>query len=53
MLFPSEHLRAKLLSLTGINESKVIIFVLYYLTVSIYTKTTIYLSVGGQREAAR
>ena len=28
---------------------KIIIFVLYYLTVSVYTKTTIHLSVGGQR----
>ena len=28
---------------TGINELKIIIFVLYYLTVLVYTKTTIHL----------
>ena len=39
----------KLQSLTGINELKTIIFTLYYLTVIVYTKTTINLSVGGQR----
>ena len=39
MLFTSEHLCAKLLSLTEINKLKIIIFVLYYLTVSVYTKT--------------
>ena len=38
----------KLLSLTGINELKIIIFVLYYFTVSVYTKTTIHLHVSGQ-----
>ena len=37
----------KLLSLTEINELKIIIFVLYYLTVLVYTKTTIHLSISG------
>ena len=39
----------KLLSLTGINELKMVSFVLYYLTVLVDAKTTIHLSVGGQR----
>ena len=38
----------KLLSLTGINELNIVVFVLCYLTVTIYTKTTIHVSVGGQ-----
>ena len=46
------HLRAfareSCYSLTGINELKIVIFVQYYLTVLVYTKTTIHFSVGGQ-----
>ena len=38
----------KLLCLTGINELKIIIFEIYYLTFSVHTKTTIDLSVSGQ-----
>ena len=38
----------KLLSLIGINESKIIIFVLHHLTVLVYAETTIHLSVCGQ-----
>ena len=33
--------------LTGINEFKIILFGLYHLTVLVYTKTTIFLIVGG------
>ena len=38
----------KLLSLIGINELKIIIFVLCYLTILVYIKLTIHLSVSGQ-----
>ena len=36
-----------LLLLTGISEFKIVFFVLYYLIVSVYTKTTIHPSGGG------
>ena len=45
---PSSICEQNLISMTGINELKKIIFVLYYLTVLVYTKTTIHLNVGGQ-----
>ena len=41
------YLRAKIVIVTGINELKIIIFVLYYLTVLVCTKT-IHLNAGGQ-----
>ena len=44
---PFGHRAPKLLSLATVNELKIIIFVLNYLTVLVYTKTIIQLSVGG------
>ena len=41
------HCSLKLLSLATVNELKLIIFVLNYLTVLVYTKTIIHLSIGG------
>ena len=41
------HCAPKLQSLVTVNELKIIIFLLNYLTVLVYTKTTIHLSVGG------
>ena len=38
---------AQKLLLATLNELKIIIFVLNYLTVLVYTKTIIHLSVGG------
>ena len=40
-------LRAKIVIFTTVNELKIIIFVLNYLTVLVYTKTIIHLSVSG------
>ena len=42
-------LRAKVVIVAGnkVNELKIIIFVLNYLTVLVYTKTFVHLSVGG------
>ena len=40
-------LRAKIVIFTTVNELKIIIFVLSYLTVLVYTKTIIQLSVSG------
>ena len=39
--------KCKLWSLVAVNELKIIIFLLNYLTVLVYTKTIIHLSVGG------
>ena len=44
---PFGHRAPKLQSLATVNELKIIIFVLNYLTVLVYTKTIIHLSVGG------
>ena len=45
---PLGHCAAKSLSLVTVNiKLKTIIFVLNYLTVLVYTKTIIHLSVGG------
>ena len=44
---PFGHRAPKLLSLATVNELKIIIFLLNYLTVLVYTKTIIHLSVGG------
>ena len=41
------HRAPKLLSLATVNELKIVIFVLNYLPVLVYTKTIIHLSVGG------
>ena len=41
------HRAPKLLSLAVVNELKITIFVLNYLTILVYTKTIIHLSVGG------
>ena len=40
-------LRAKIVIFTTVNELKIIIFVLNYLTVLVYTKTIIQVSVSG------
>ena len=39
--------RAKIVLLATVNELKIIVFVLNYLTVLVYTKTIIHLRVGG------
>ena len=44
---PFGHRASKLQTLTTVNELKIIIFELKYLTVLVYTKTIIRLSVGG------
>ena len=44
---PFGHRAPKLKSLATVNELKIIVFVLNYLTVLVYTKTIIHLSVGG------
>ena len=45
---PLRSSRAKIVkSLATVNELKIIIFVLNYLTVLVYTKTIIHLSFGG------
>ena len=44
---PFGHRASKLWTLTTVNELKIIIFELKYLTVLVYTKTIIRLSVGG------
>ena len=41
------HLRAKIVIVGNSNWVKIIIFVPNYLTVLVYTKTIIHLSVGG------
>ena len=41
------HYAPKLKSLATVFELKIVIFVLNYLTVLVYTKTIIHLSVGG------
>ena len=45
--WPFDHCVPKLQSLAAVNELKIIIFVLNYLIVLVYTKSTIHLSVGG------
>ena len=45
--WPFGHCAPKLKSLATVNELKIIFFVLNYLTVLVYTKTSIHLSVGG------
>ena len=44
---PTGHYAPKLWSLATAFELKIVIFVLNYLTVLVYTKTIIHLSVGG------
>ena len=44
---PFGHCKPKLLLLATVNKLKLIIFVTNYLTVLVYTKTIILLSVGG------
>ena len=44
---PFGHCAPKLYSLATVNELKMIIFMLNYLTVLVYTKTIIHLRVGG------
>ena len=43
---PVKSLRAKIIIVDTVNELKIIIFGLNYLTVLVYTKTIIHLSVG-------
>ena len=44
---PPGHYVPKLLSLATVFELKIVVFVLNYVTVLVYTKTIIHLSVGG------
>jgi len=45
--WPPGHYAPKLYSLATVFELKIVIFGLNYLTVLVYTKTIIHLSVGG------
>ena len=44
---PFGHCAPQLSSLATVNELQIIVYVLNYLTVLVYTKTIIHLNVGG------